>query len=119
MCSSDLRRSREAAAHALVQMDAAAQAGDSTLFFESLGVAVRERIGLILGIPGATITEQVIGDRLRGLGMSDADLASLEEIFATLDHARFSPSQSAGELASLREKGAEVCRSLEAWEGRG
>lgn len=112
-------RSREAAATALAQLDRTAAAGDGAAFFEHLGTALRERIGLVLGAPAAGITEEVVQERLRPLGIPGDDLERLDSLFAALNQARFAPSHSTRELNELRSQAATLCRTLEEWEGRG
>jgi hypothetical protein len=62
---------------------------------------LQEQLGERLDTPASGITEAVIEERLRPLGMSPDSLNLLHELFQACNQARYAPQRSANELESL------------------
>lgn len=94
-----------------------AAGGDSVRFFETLGVVLREKIGLTLDIPAAAITEEIVDSRLISIGLVDEEITGLYELFSALNQARFSPDHSVEELESYQQRLHSVCDALDGLRG--
>ncbi|HMP83102.1 MAG TPA: BatD family protein, partial [Verrucomicrobiota bacterium] len=69
-------------------------------FFATLFRLLQEQLGERLDRPASSITESVIDERLRPLGVDDGALASLHELFQACNLARYASSKSGDELAA-------------------
>jgi hypothetical protein len=72
--------------------------GDSEAFYETTLRLLKEQIGERLDLPGVSITEEVIDQRLRLRGVSTETLRRLHELFQACNHARYAGQQSAANL---------------------
>ncbi|MSU36299.1 MAG: protein BatD [Pedosphaera sp.] len=118
----DPRRQRRATAVQTIATELSsltrhAAAGDSVGFFGSLGVILREHIGLTLDIPSAAITEEIVDSRLISIGLADDAITGLHELFSALNQARFAPGHSVEELESYQQRLHRVCEALDGTRG--
>lgn len=75
-----------------------AERGDGEAFYETTLRLLKEQLGERLDLPGVSITEQVIDDRLRLRGVPTETLNRLHELFQTCNHARYAGQQSVADL---------------------
>ncbi|HAV61870.1 MAG TPA: hypothetical protein DCY13_05855 [Verrucomicrobiales bacterium] len=81
-----------------------ADRGETAAFYETTLRLLKEQLGERLDLPGVSITESVIDERLRPLGMPDDLRQRLHGLFQTCNHARYAGQQSAADLGhSLAE----------------
>jgi len=102
-----LRRQRlvaQVVREGLHELRQAARAHKSDDFFVTLFRLLQEQLGERLDLPASAITESVVQERLRPLGVPDATLSSLEALFQTCNLARFAPIKSSQELAAIIPK---------------
>jgi hypothetical protein len=117
-----LRRRREveklvnAGLAELRQQAAAAQAEP---FFASLFRLMQEQIGERLDLPASAITEEVLDERLKGIGGGAELCATLHALFQACNAARYAPAGQPGELAKLAEQFAGAVAELRTLEVAG
>jgi hypothetical protein len=70
-------------------------------FFAALFHLLQEQLGERLDCPALSITEAVIGEKLRPHGAPDATLDALHELFQTCNQARYAPVKGSQELAAI------------------
>jgi hypothetical protein len=99
-----LRRQRAVTAMVAAEMNALQQYAmdkDSDEFFATLFRLLQEQLGERLDAPASSITEAVIDERLRPLGMTEPALNRLQELFQACNLARYAPVKSTHELAAF------------------
>jgi hypothetical protein len=102
-----LRRQREVAglvAQGLRELRQAATENDSNRFFAALVRVLQEQLGERLDLPANSITDAVVEEKLRPLDVSEATLASLQELFQTSNLAKYAPIKTSQELNALIPK---------------
>ena len=102
-----LRRQRQVARvirDGLGQLRKFAAANKSEEFFALLMRLLQEQLGEGLDLPASAITEAVIEERLRPLGVPETTLGPLQELFQTCNLARYAPIKTSQELAALVPK---------------
>ncbi len=110
-----LRRQRQVAQlirDGLPELRNLAMQNNSDAFFATLFRLLQEQLGERLDLPASAITEAVIDERLRPLGVSEGTLGSLHELFQACNLARYAPVQSSEELADLIPKLETVLNEL-------
>lgn len=88
----------------LQQLRLLAQENKSEEFFATLSRVLQEQLGERLDVPATAITEAVVDERLRPLGVPEATLEPLGELFQTCNLARYAPVKTSQELAALIPK---------------
>lgn len=78
-----------------------ANAGDSEAFFATVFRLLQEQLGERLDLPGSAITEAVLDERLRPLGVPEEQLAELRELFQACNQARYARQATNAELVSM------------------
>jgi hypothetical protein len=102
-----LRRQRKVAQvirEGLAELQQQAAAKDSDAFFATLFRLLQEQLGERLDLPASAITEAVIDERLRPLGIGETILSPLHELFQICNLARYAPIKSSQELAAIIPK---------------
>jgi len=102
-----LRRQRKVAhiiRQGLGQLRQFAELKKSEEFFALLMRLLQEQLGERLDLPASAITEAVIDERLRPVGVPETALVSLQELFQTCNLARYAPIKTSQELAALIPK---------------
>lgn len=102
-----LRRQRQVARvirKGLADLRQLAEANDAEAFFAGVFRLLQEQIGERIDLPASAITEAVLEERLRPLGVPEASLATLHELFQACNQARYAPQPSRQALASLLPK---------------
>jgi hypothetical protein len=110
-----LRRQRQVAQlvrSGLVELRQFAAENKSDDFFATLIRLLQEQLGERLDLPASAITEAVIEERLRPLGVPDATLAPLHDLFQTCNLVRYAPIKSSQELAAIIARLEGVLREL-------
>jgi BatD DUF11 like domain len=110
-----LRRQRQVAQvvrEGLADLQVSASENNSDKFFATLFRLLQEQLGERLNVPASAITEAVIDERLRPVGVSEELLTSLHELFQTCNLARYAPIQSSQELAAIIPKVEGVLNGL-------
>ncbi len=82
-----------------------ADRGEGEAFYEMTLRLLKEQLGERLDLPGVSITEDVIDDRLRLKGVPTESLRRLHELFKTCNHARYAGQQT---VANLNHSLAEL-----------
>jgi hypothetical protein len=111
-----LRRQRQVAQlvrDGLVELRRLAAENNSDEFFATLFRLLQEQLGERLDCPGSSITEAVIDERLALLGVPDATLAGLRELFHLNNQARYAPLRTSGELAAVIPQFENVVHELQ------
>lgn len=72
--------------------------GDTAAFYETTLRLLKEQLGERLDLPGVSITEDVIEQRLHGRGLPGDALRRLHELFQTCNQARYAGQQSVSDL---------------------
>jgi hypothetical protein len=75
-----------------------ADRGEGEAFYETTLRLLKEQLGERLDLPGVSITEDVIDDRLRLRGVAAENLRRLHELFQTCNHARYAGQQTVADL---------------------
>ena len=86
-----------------------ADRGEGEAFYETTLRLLKEQLGERLDLPGVSITEDVIDDRLRLRGVPTESLRRLHELFQTCNHARYAGQQT---VANLNHSLAELAAML-------
>ena len=110
-----LRRQRQVAQlvrNGLVELRQLAADNKSDDFFATLIRLLQEQLGERLDLPASAITEAVIEERLRPLGVPEATLTPLHDLFQTCNLVRYAPIKSSQELAAISAKLEGVLREL-------
>ena len=110
-----LRRRREVeklVAEGLVELRKHATSGAGEPFYAALFRLLQEQLGERLDLPASAITEEVIDERIKPLGASDATRASLHELFQICNAARYAPKREPRELTKLTEQLAALVIEL-------
>ena len=89
-----------------------AAANNSEAFFATLVRLLQEQLGERLDLPATAITEAVIEERLRPLGVPEALLSQLQEMFQLSNLARYAPIKSSQELVALIPRTEGLLASL-------
>jgi hypothetical protein len=111
-----LRRQKQVAKivrDGLVQLQQLANDKKSDDFFATLFHLLQEQLGERLDLPASAITEAVIDERLRPLGVPHATLAPLQELFQSCNLVRYAPIKSSQELAAVIPKFEAILRDLQ------
>jgi hypothetical protein len=114
-----LRRRRQVAQtirQGLVELRRLAADNQSDNFFATLVRLLQEQLGERLDLPASAITEAVIEERLRPLGVPEAALGSLRELFQSCNLARYAPIKSSQELAAIIPRLEAILRELQRLE---
>jgi hypothetical protein len=99
-----LRRQRQVAQllrEGFSQLHQFAAANKSEEFFALLMRLLQEQLGERLDLPASAITEAVIDERLRPMGVGEAILTRLQELFQRCNLARYAPIKTSQELTAL------------------
>jgi hypothetical protein len=83
------------------QLHQLAQERQVDSFFASMFRLLQEQLGERLDLPASAITEAVIDERLRPLGVPEPTLTLLHELFQSCNQARYAQTPSSQELAAL------------------
>ncbi len=81
-------------------------------FFATLFRLLQEQLGERLDVPASAITEAVLSDKLRPLGVPDDQLKLLHELFQVCNHARYAPQSMNEEMNSLVPKARQAVENL-------
>lgn len=96
----------------LQELRNSASANQPATFFATIFRLLQERIGERLEVPASAITESVIEERLRPMGMPEELLARVRELFQVCNQARYSQQTSNEEMMSLIPKVEAVLGDL-------
>src|SRR5262249_45668310 len=110
-----LRRRRQVAQilrKGLVDLKQLADANKSDEFFATLVRLLQEQLGERLDLPASAITEAVLDERLRPVGVPESTLTPLQELFQTCNLARYAPIKTSHELAAIIPKLEAVLNQL-------
>ena len=110
-----LRRQREVfqtIGQGLRDLKQYAAENNSERFFETLVRLLQEQLGERLDVPATAITEAVIDERLRPLGVAESILTPLQELFQLSNLVRYAPIKSSQELTNLIPKVEAVLSNL-------
>jgi hypothetical protein len=110
-----LRRQREVARRmeeGLGQLKAAAAADQAEEFFATLFRLLQEQIGERLDLPASAITEAVIDEKLRPLGLAPAALRPIRDLFQECNLARYAAARNRAELGAIIPRFETVLESL-------
>lgn len=111
-----LLRQREVAriiAEGWPRLQASAAANEADEFFATLFRLLQEQIGERLDVPASAITEAVVDERLRPLGLEAETLAQLHALFQECNLARYAAARTSGELNALLPKVEEALAALQ------
>jgi hypothetical protein len=111
-----LRRQRQVARlvhDGLADLRRLAAEKKSDEFFAALFRLLQEQLGERLDCPASSITEAVIDERLARLGVPEATLATLRELFHLNNQARYAPLRTRGELAAVISQFEGVVQELQ------
>ncbi|MEI7730510.1 MAG: BatD family protein [Verrucomicrobiota bacterium] len=97
----------------LAQLPTLAEQKKSEDFFALVFRLLQERLGERLDLPASAITEAVIEERLRPLGLPPELLKELETIFQTCNQARYAPLRSAHEYQAVVTTLAKALTDIE------
>ncbi len=114
-----LRRRREVGKlvnAGLAELRQQAGAAQAEAFFANLFRLLQEQLGERLDLPASAITEEVLDERLKGIGASAELCASLHALFQACNAARYAPSGQPGEPAKLAEQFAGAVEELRTLE---
>ncbi|HWF18517.1 MAG TPA: hypothetical protein VG754_04590, partial [Verrucomicrobiae bacterium] len=78
-----------------------ADAGETEAFFATFFHLLQEQIGERLDLPASAITEAVLDEHLRPLGVPEPRLDELRELFQACNQARYAREATNAELVSL------------------
>jgi len=101
----------------LTQLRDYAQANQPAEFFSTLFRLLQEQLGERLDVPASSITESIIEERLRPLGVSGETLDLLTRLFQACNQARYARQSTNKELISLipdAEAALEQVRKIKA-----
>jgi hypothetical protein len=90
-----------------------ATANRSEEFFATVFRLLQEQLGERLDLPASAITEAVVDERLRPLGIHPDTLNELQQLFQACNQARYAPQRSAQELNSLVPQIESALRGLQ------
>ncbi|MDB6124580.1 MAG: hypothetical protein JWQ71_3573 [Pedosphaera sp.] len=102
-----LRRQRQVEVsirNGLKELQQAAQGNQTEVFFATVFRLLQEQLGERLDLPASAITEAVIDERLRPLGVPEETLTLLRELFHACNQARYARHSTNQELLSLIPK---------------
>jgi hypothetical protein len=85
----------------LKELRQSANAGDSETFFATVFRLLQEQLGERLDVPSSAITEAVLDERLRPLGVPETQLTELREIFQACNQARYAHESTNAQLVSM------------------
>lgn len=105
-----LRRVREG----LRRLRQQAGANQPAAFFATLFRLLQDQLGAVLDLPASAITEAVIDERLRPMGLPEPLLAELHHLFQACNQARYAPAGTAHDLMGLLSRAEAVVRQLQA-----
>lgn len=94
------------------QLNAAAGGNKSDEFFATLFRLLQEQIGERLDLPATAITEAVVEEKLRPLGVQRETLHALQSLFQECNLARYAPARGKGELGAMIPKVQSVLEAL-------
>lgn len=117
-----LQRRQQVARHirlGLAQLRQQAAANQADAFYATLFHLLQEQIGERLELPASAITVETVENRLRPAGLPPPALASLQELFALCDQARFAPQPARGELSAWIPRVEAVLDELSTFEPHG
>jgi hypothetical protein len=112
------RRSERAVSAGLASLRSHAADQDFHAFFDTLATVLQERIGLALDLPASAITGEIVDERLKPLGLPEAALEGIRDLFDAVAQARYAPVVSPQALDALRLKAVAMCRALDETEVR-
>lgn len=111
-----LRRKQEVkriVATGLNELETLSNASESEKFFATVFRLLQEKVGLVLDQPASGITESVVDEKLAPLGVPEATLKTLHELFQSCNVARYAPTRDPQELTALIPTLTRVLRELE------
>lgn len=85
----------------LKELHRAANDGDVEIFFATMFHLLQEQLGERLDLPASAITEAVLDEHLRPLGVPETQLDELRELFQMCNQARYAQETTNAELLSL------------------
>jgi len=100
------RQAPRSARSALARSGALAKKGDVHGAAQALSDALNQFFGPLLNLPPGQLSADVVCQRMRSNGLSEAQCAALHEVFSVCDHLRYSGSSAA-------DKSADSTRDLE------
>jgi len=103
----------------LAELRQQAGAAQAEPFFANLFRLLQEQLGERLDLPASAITEEVLDERLKGIGASAELCASLHALFQACNAARYAPVREVGELTKLAEQFASAVAELRKLEVAG
>ncbi len=115
-----LRRRHQAAQfiqETLPKLHRLAEERQAEIFFAGMFRVLQEQVGERLDLPASAITEAVIDERLRPLGVPETTLDLLRELFQSCNQARYAQLPSSQELAALLPQLETALRELAKVEG--
>lgn len=111
-----LRRARQAARQlrdGLRQLRQQAAAHQTDAFFATLFRLLQEQLGALLDLPASAITEAVIDERLRPMGLPEPVLIELHALFQACNLARYAPADTRPDLMALLGRFEVVASQLQ------
>ena len=90
------------------QLESLAQKGDGNSFFEYLFRMIQERLGQVLDMPAASITEDVVDHPRLVEQLTGPHHELLRELFDACNHARYAPESDHRKLVEFSSKAREL-----------
>jgi hypothetical protein len=112
-----LRRQRQVAQvirEGLPELRQLAEANDAEAFFAATVRLLQEQIGERVDLPASAITEAVVEEHLRPVGLAEDALKTLHELFQVCNQARYAPQHTSQQLVSLLPKIGSALRAVKA-----
>jgi len=97
----------------LKELKAFAPGRTSEEFFALVFRLLQEQLGDVLNLPASAITDAVVEQRLRPLGVSDSLLVSVHELFQLCNQARYTQGKEVTDPISVLPKVETVLRQLQ------
>ncbi len=94
------------------QLESLAQKGNGNSFFEYLFRMIQERLGQVLDMPAASITEDVVDHPRLAEQLSAPHHELLRELFNACNHARYAPESDHRKLVEFSSKARELLECL-------
>lgn len=88
----------------IAELHRLAAAGESEAFFATTFHLLQERLGERLDLPAAGITEDVVDERLRPMGVDEETRLALHGLFHACNQARYAPARTGHELQELTRR---------------
>ena len=94
------------------QLESLAQKGDGNSFFEYLFRMIQERLGQVLDMPAASITEDVVDHPRLVEQLTGPHHELLRELFDACNHARYAPESDHRKLVEFSSNARELLEGL-------